>query len=185
MYFIQFREYPTLFRQDETSIRATISIVTHPGSLTYNHNLTLNSSLVSSNDNSTPCMEKSYQWHPGLSSLSIDFDITNIGIIWPARILVWTQDQSTSLLTMPTISNDSISSVFMARSPWLDPSNHPSTTASIERQFILSNERVLRICEDYDRAQVQQIRCVRSWHRSRNQFDSLQVERNCAIIVSE
>lgn len=169
MYFIHLQECPYVDYDEDTSrswIRSSVSVATRPEhteSLKYlDQNLTLVASLVSSNDGDTPCLVDSYTWQVGELALPIVFDITNINVIWPVRIVVCAENNATNKLAM----SKATSMVCEARSDFLHAPHRLRATARIERRFILSNERVLRLWENSGLDPAQQLRYETLYERS-------------------
>lgn len=161
MYFINFLEFPRIEHEGDpfqSWIRGSVSIVTHPddpnGVKHLDQNLTLVASLVSSNDGDTPCLADSYEWKAETSALPIFFDITNINVIWPVKIMVFAENQTTGNLAI----SKATSIVCAARSDLIHPPYGSHTIAKVERQLMLSNERLLRFWEDFDLDPAQQLR---------------------------
>jgi hypothetical protein len=171
MFFIQFETYPAVVYEAEDGterpepparIQASITIVTHPSDHTYNQNINLTASLISANDEGTPCLVDTYSWTAGIHSLPINFDVSNLSVIWPVSVLVeCTESHRDAGHLVSDLDNSyTLSSrVFRARSEDLNPSSQLNLAqAKIGRQFTLSSERVLRIVEDFRKAPALQIR---------------------------
>lgn len=157
MYLIQFLEPPTIETEDETLcsfVNATVSVISTPRNLLVDEDVSLVASLISDHDDGTPCLDQCYQWGSGNSSLHITLDITNINVIWPARMQVRAKDQDVASLADTII----LGVHNKAKGPYIqnvcsdliDPSEEEQRVPKAERQFVLSSERVLTIWEGLD-----------------------------------
>lgn len=152
---MQFQKPPCVLTEElpflRTWIQCTITIATQPNDLTYNQDITLRASLVSSNDDDTPFLTKLYEWHAGTESLSIVFDVS-VGVIWPVRILVCADEQDSGRLS--PVAND-VPRVCLAWSAPFDDLSPGVSHERVERRFTLSSTRILRTWEYYGPDPVQ------------------------------
>lgn len=157
MYSIQFLEAPVIASSDEPLrdfISATVSVISTQSNSLLDKQVTLEASLLSDNDDATPCLVESYRWKPGMSSLQMTLDYTNMNVIWPARLQVRVENQNeTSLadiLSSGMQNEDKSPYVQTVRSDLLDPADKDQSEPKIERQFTLSSDRILKIWEGLD-----------------------------------
>lgn len=159
MYFIQFQQPPTVYTEESpvsrTWVGSTITLATQPDNLVYEKDITLSASLVSSNDDDTPCLDQLYRWRAGIRCLSLKFDVTNISVIWPARVQVRAQSLDFS---RPPAWDDQSTIVCLALSWPFDDSLQRTGQSIVERRFMLSNKRMLRTWEDHGQVSVQQLK---------------------------
>ena len=115
-----------------------------------NDSIDLRARLVSTNDARAPRLEYTLRWEKDTTQLDLDFDITNLNIIWPARLKVESvvqnvEDSSSgSEVDLATLDRNTI---IPAWSGPLDPVSNPRALEGVERYFYLSNKRILRIWE--------------------------------------
>ncbi|CZT21691.1 uncharacterized protein RCC_07556 [Ramularia collo-cygni] len=151
MYFVQFERPPRVLTEEapfmRTWITGAITIATQPNGTIYDQDITLKASLLSSNDDDTPCLTESYEWRAGMTRLPIVFDVSN-GVIWPVRVLVCADGQeSGSLSPLATPSLNRTPRVCLAWSPAFDNLNPIASDERVERRFKLSSKRTLRAWE--------------------------------------
>ncbi|GAB7355683.1 hypothetical protein MBLNU459_g6387t2 [Dothideomycetes sp. NU459] len=158
MYSIQFLQSPAIVAHDDPPrdfISAAVSIVSAPSEALLEEDVPVVASLLSDNDGDTPCFVETYSWKAGMSSLRIVFDITNMNVIWPARIKVRLENQDMTSISDMLISanrrHDQNPRVQTVQSDLIDPGEESPGTPRVERQFALSSERVLTIWEGLDR----------------------------------
>lgn len=159
MYFIQFLEPPRILHQQglasSDEIQATISIVGPSSDSPCNQHVLVFASVVSADDDDDgPCLAETHQWHPGMKSLRITFDVTNINVIWPARMKVEAGRQDgdtlTNLMESGHKENANNPIFCTARSDLLDPNIEDQAAARTERHFTLSSERLLKVWESLE-----------------------------------
>lgn len=158
MYSIQFLDAPTIASSDEPLrdfISATVSVISTQNHSLLDKEVTLEASLLSDNDDATPCLVESYRWKPGMSSLQITLDYTNMNVIWPARLQVRSENQNESsladILGSGMRNADKSPYVQTVRSDLIDPADKDQGSPKIERQFTLSSARIVKIWEGLDK----------------------------------
>lgn len=166
MQSISFLTPPTITSTEEpyrTWIRAEITIVSQPANTPYDGNVTITASLLSDSDEDTPTLIESYRWESGTSSLIINLDVTSLNVIWPAKMKVTVENQNIIRLTdviIPETSTEGENPYINGASSEVlqEAQKNSNATPRIERQFVLSSDRLLRIYESIDKMPASQLR---------------------------